>query len=501
MRALAKRLDRLHERARLLPSALSLEDASLRDRLLSDQIAFTGRFFEDRTGTAMLVAPFHRVIADALEKVRRGIYTRLIINIPPGYTKTELAVINFIAHGLAINKSARFLHLSYSEDLALLNSTTARNIIKAPDFQRLWPTAIRADTDNKAMWWTMQGGGVRAAASGGQVTGFRAGHMNEGIFTGSLVCDDPLKPADAFSEKLRTGVNETFSNTTKSRLAVESVPIVVIMQRIHYHDLSGYLLRGGSGEKWHHLCLPVLIDNAAPYPEENTHGIPILHGLPDGWLWPKKHREEHRAALESHRRTFEAQYMQAPKRFADAGALWSEAQISSARNMQFSETWKLRTVVAIDPAAKSKDGSDETGIIVASRYADERGSVDADYTGRMTPQAWAGAAIKAYHEHNADAIVIETNQGGEMAEQTLRSAGYSGRIVGVHASKGKTTRAEPISVLYCQGRIGHTGNLYQLENEMLEYQPLQEIKKSPNRMDAMVWAFTELFPQRTMAFL
>jgi phage terminase large subunit-like protein len=356
--------------------------------------------------------------------------------------------------------------------------------------------ALRDDADSKAMWWTEYGGGVYASSAAGQVTGFRAGHMEPG-WQGSLIIDDPVKPDDAYSETIRNGVNTRFNETIRSRLAIETTPIVVIMQRIHYHDLSGYLLRGGSGEQWHHLNLPVLIDNSEQYSAlypENSHAIPIEHGLPDGWLWPYKHNESHRTSLFSHRRTAEAQYMQRPRRFNAEGALWTEAMVSGARALDIT-LQPSRTVVAIDPQATNSEESDETGIIVASSYGrgnDRLFSADADYSGKYSPNGWAKRAIRAYEEHQAEAIVIETNQGGDMAEDTLRNAGFHGRIIRVHASKGKFARAEPISALYEQGRVAHRGNLYQLENQLLEYVPATA-KKSPDRQDALVWAITELF--------
>jgi phage terminase large subunit-like protein len=319
----------------------------------------------------------------------------------------------------------------------------------------------------------------------------------ESGWQGSLIIDDPVKPDDAYSETIRVGVNTRFNETIRSRLAIETTPIVVIMQRIHYHDLSGYLLRGGSGEQWHHLNLPVLIDNSEQYSvlyPENSHAIPIEHGLPDGWLWPYKHNESHRTSLFSHRRTAEAQYMQRPRRFNADGALWTESMVSGARALDII-LLPSRTVVAIDPQATNSEDSDETGIVVASSYGrgnDRLFSANADYSGKYSPNGWAKRAVRAYEEHHAEAIVIETNQGGDMAEDTLRNAGFRGRIVRVHASKGKFARAEPISALYEQGRVAHRGNLYQLENQLLEYVPATA-KKSPDRLDALVWAITELF--------
>ncbi|HBT4961192.1 TPA: DNA-packaging protein [Klebsiella quasipneumoniae] len=469
-----------------------------------DGLYYARYFFKQRTGGKMIVAPHHKVIQKTLDRVIDGEIQRLIINVPPGYTKTELATINMMGRGLALNCRARFMHLSYSHNLALLNSSTARGMIKSQAYQSMWPMALRDDADSKAMWWTEHGGGVYASSAAGQVTGFRAGHMEPG-WQGALIIDDPVKPDDAYSEIVRDGVNNRFNETIKSRLAIETTPMIVIMQRIHYHDLSGYLLRGGSGEKWHHLNLPVIIDSSRSYEEtypENTHAIPIDHGLSDGWLWPFKHNESHRVSLFSHRRTAEAQYMQNPKRFNAEGALWNEEMISAAHAMRITQDL-ARTVVAIDPQATNSEESDESGIAVASVYGsgDERQySLDADYSGKYSPNGWATKAIEAYEQHEADAIVIETNQGGDMAEDTLRNAGFTGRVIRVHASKGKYARAEPISALYAQGRVAHRGSLYEVENQFMEYVP-STAKKSPDRLDAAVYALTELSEPQSIGML
>ncbi|HDX9095522.1 TPA: DNA-packaging protein [Klebsiella michiganensis] len=469
-----------------------------------DGLYYSRYFFKQRTGGKMIIAPHHLAIQHALDRVISGEITRLVINVPPGYTKTELATINMMGRGLALNKRARFMHLSYSHNLALLNSSTARGMIKSKLYQAMWPMELRDDADSKAMWWNEHGGGVYASSAAGQVTGFRAGHMEPG-WQGALIIDDPVKPDDAYSDIVRNGVNNRFNETIKSRLAIETTPMIVIMQRIHYHDLSGYLLRGGSGEKWHHLNLPVIIDSSRSYEEtypENTHAIPIDHGLPDGWLWPFKHNESHRVSLFSHRRTAEAQYMQNPKRFNAEGALWNEEMISAAHAMRITQEL-ARTVVAIDPQATNSEESDESGIAVASVYGsgDERQySLDADYSGKYSPNGWATKAIEAYKQHEADAIVIETNQGGDMAEDTLRNAGFTGRVIRVHASKGKYARAEPISALYAQGRVAHRGSLYEVENQFMEYVPTTA-KKSPDRLDAAVYALTELSEPQSIGML
>ncbi|MBC1122866.1 DNA-packaging protein [Escherichia coli] len=483
---------------------LTIKERIIQNKCEADGLFFNRYFYKQANGTKMQIAAHQRVICETLQRVINGEITRLIINIPPGYGKTALATINMMARSLSINPRTRFLHVSYSDNLALLNSLTVRTMITSPEYQRMWPMTIRKDANSKSMWWTEYGGGVYAASSQGQITGFRAGYMEPG-FNGAMIIDDPLKPADAYSDLMRNKVNTNYNDTLASRLAVQSTPVIVIMQRIHYNDLSGYLLRGGSGEKWYHLNLPVKIDNSLNYWDlypENEFAIPIDHHLPDGWLWTSKHKDEDESGLKAHRRSFEAQYMQRPRRFDEEGALWTEAMITAAHRMQITQD-KIRTVIAIDPATTSSDESDETGIVACSAYGGGKYaqySVDGDYSGRMSPNDWAQASMNAYTIHEADAIVIETNQGGEMAEATLRNAGFKGRIVKVHASKGKFARAEPISALYAQGRVAHTGNLYTLENQMMEYVPATA-KKSPDRLDAMVWGITELSQPQTMGLM
>ena len=460
-----------------------------------DFLYFIRYFFKQRFGTKMIVSEHHIAMTKFIMDVVAGKIQRGIINIPPGYTKTEFASISLMAYGLAINPAARFLHLSYSHALALQNSSTAKGIVESPGYQEMWPRTLKDDAKAKEIWWTEQNGGVRATSSMGQVTGFRAGHMDHSAekFTGALIIDDPVKPDDAYSEVMREGVNNNFNETISSRVAVENVPIIVIMQRIHFNDLSGHLLKGGSGEKWHHLSLPVIMDVSSKYPKEYTHGIPYKHDVPDGWLWPFKHNEEHEIALTSHRRKFWAQYMQSPIKRDEETALWTESMVRMARDIE-TEQEPMRTLVAVDPAVSNTANSDEHGIVVASEYKDGRYSIDGDYSIKGSPKTWADRAIAAYDKHEARAIVIEVNQGGDMCESTLRASGFTGKIVKTRATKGKTMRAEPIAALYEQGFVSHGPGLTKLEEELMDFDPITQKSngKSPNRLDAAVWALSEL---------
>lgn len=465
-----------------------------------DGLYFNRFFFKQRFNSKMVIGRHHPVMQAALDRTmlppnHPDFISRLIINVPPGYTKTEMCSINYMARGMGINSAARFLHLSYSDKLVLLNSGISREIVKSKAYQSMWRIDVKKDTDSKHIWHTDENGGVTATAAGGQVTGFRAGHMDKSQFTGGLIIDDPVKPDDAYSEVVRGNVNNSYNETIASRVAVEEIPIIVVMQRIHWDDLSGYLLRGGSGEKWHHLNLPVIIDNSTPYPEEYTHGIPIDHGLDDGWLWSFKHDSRHEVALKAHRRRFRAQYMQDPIKRDEETALWSDKLIAKAREQKFSKNLQaIRTIVSVDPATTNTETSDEHGIIVGTEYEGTRFSLDADFTRKGSPLTWAKAVIEAVEQNSADAVVIETNQGGDMCEENLRNAGYDGRVIRVHAKKGKALRAEPVVALYELGYVQHKGGMLKCEEEMLDFDPVTQKSNgvSPNRVDAAVYALTEL---------
>lgn len=306
-------------------NALPTKQEIQREWARRTSLGFAKYFFPFREGMDFIEGPHHRIIGETLDRVLSGEITRLIITVPPGYTKTEMAVVNFIAKGFQINPASRFIHATFSDDLARENSDKAKDLISLPEFQEMSAVTIRSDSKAKDRWKTDQGGGLLAKAAGGPITGFRAGYMDKDTFTGALVVDDPLKPDDAFSPTKRDAVNKRATNTFRSRLAHEGVPIVAIMQRLHGEDFVGHLLTGGTGEVWSHLDLPVLIDNTQDYPPEWTHGRPIDHGLPDGPLWPEKQSSDEIEVLRADAYTFASQYMQRP--VSIEGALFDMAGV------------------------------------------------------------------------------------------------------------------------------------------------------------------------------
>jgi phage terminase large subunit-like protein len=171
------------------------------------------------------------------------------------------------------------------------------------------------------------------------------------------------------------------------------------------------------------------------------------------------------------------------------GALWTRNLIDASRVRRM-PCDPARVVVAVDPATRSADGSDERGIIVAALGTDGHAYVLADESIHDTPERWARQAVIAYHNNKADRVVAEVNQGGDLVETVIRTVEPSISFSKVHATKGKITRAEPVSALYEQKRVHHVGQFAELEDQMCTW--VQGDSNSPDRMDALVWAITEL---------
>ena len=258
--------------------------------------------------------------------MERGEVKNLLITLPPRFGKTQFCVIDWIARCLAKNPRAKFIHLSYADDLALDNSAKARETVQSAEYQNFWPVKIKGDADSKKKWYTTQGGGVYATAAGGAVTGFGAGSLADleeaeqqandlladtmdaffeaeadalpldaSLFYGAIVIDDPIKVDDADNEKERNRVNHRLNSTIKSRRNSRNTPIIIIMQRLHEDDMAGFVLGNGMGETFYHLNLKSC--------DEETKTS----------LWPAKHTYDELMAMKAaDHRVFMAQYQQDP---------------------------------------------------------------------------------------------------------------------------------------------------------------------------------------------
>jgi predicted phage terminase large subunit-like protein len=178
------------------------------------------------------------------------------------------------------------------------------------------------------------------------------------------------------------------------------------------------------------------------------------------------------------------------------GALWTLEMIDRYRlgsKLEHGIAEGLaKVVVGVDPAATSTDEADETGIVVAGKGNDGRGYVLDDRSCRASPNDWGRRAIQSYRDHEADLIVAEANNGGEMVAHVLKTVDARVPVRMVHASRGKRVRAEPVAALYEQGKVSHIGGFSELEDQLTSWVP--DSGESPDRMDALVWAMAELFP-------
>ena len=279
----------------------------VRARIATDTLFATRYFFRQNEGRSFNVGDHHKRIAAALDRVFAGECRRLIINCPPRYSKTEMAVKAFIAKGLALNPASKYIHLSYSASLALDNSERTKDIVASDWYQELFPyVQIKPDSKAKQKWYTTAGGGVYATSSAGQVTGFGAGLVEEDFpnednahkWGGAIIIDDPLKPEDAFSPVIRNKVNDRFENTIRSRVNSRNTPIIVIMQRLHRDDLAGYL-QSLEPDEWEVLSLPAL--------SVDSEGHEVA-------LYPFKHTVEELHKIQAANRfVFETQYQQNPQ--------------------------------------------------------------------------------------------------------------------------------------------------------------------------------------------
>jgi phage terminase large subunit-like protein len=176
------------------------------------------------------------------------------------------------------------------------------------------------------------------------------------------------------------------------------------------------------------------------------------------------------------------------------GSLWRREQIEDKRIKLADVPTLKRVVIAIDPSMTSKEKSDECGLIAAGVDAKNHGYVLDDRSGVMAPIEWAKVAVQMYHDHKADRIVAEVNNGGDLVEATIRQVDPNVPFSAVHATRGKVIRAEPISALYEQGRVHHVGLFPILEDQMCAFSHDYDRSQngSPDRMDALVWALSEI---------
>ncbi|WP_078855031.1 terminase large subunit domain-containing protein [Streptomyces sp. NRRL F-5135] len=430
---------------------------------------------------------------DLIDQVFRDIAAgrprKVLITMPPRHGKSRRAARWAPLWYLSRHPDHRVMIASYSADLADDHGRWIRDAINTygPQLGLALHAGSKAanrfdladpDTGNRL------DGGLVTAGVGGGLTG-KGAHL--------AIVDDPIKDAaDAESPTMRRRLWDWWTSVLNTRIEPGG-SILVIQTRWHEQDLAGRILEGEDASDWTILDLPAIADS-----EDDALGRPV--GEP---LWPLRYG---RKALEKIRRAVGERvwwslYQQKPRPLE--GGVWQWPWITDNRltPMQFRGVDLTRIVVAVDTAGGDDDVNDETGLWAGGRDNTGQLYVLADRSDRMGADTWGHAACRLAIELRADAIVVESNFGGDMAKQIIRQAwkelteaGETAgmlmpAIIEVHAKQGKRLRAEPIAQLYAQGLVHHVGEFPRLEGQLVTWIPGMD---SPDRMDACVHGLTEL---------
>nr|WP_313091219.1 phage terminase large subunit [Moraxella sp. CTOTU48268] len=442
---------------------------ALQTKCKADFYFFSRYMFYERKNFKWMHNWHHRFICDKLMAVFCGEITRLIINIPPRYSKTELVVVNFVAWCMGQVPDCEFIYTTYSADLAHNYNAQARDLIKTEAYQRIFPKVkVSVDKDAKGHWGTTDGGVCYSAGVGGTMTGYGAGKMRE-QFGGAILLDDPHKASEARSKKRRENVHNWFAETLKTRLNdPKRTPMIIIMQRLHEDDLTGWLLAGNDDDEWEHVKLPAL--------------------QPDGTaLWEAKHNVQQLKAMEKAKPYMFAGQMQQEPTPGDGGVFKpSNIEIIDAvpqGNIKWVRGWDLGATVGGDPTAGVKLGKLPDGRLVIADIV--HGDVSSDDRDRM---------MKNTASQDGKGVLIsipqDPGQAGKTQVQYLVKLlqGYK-----VHTSTetgDKVTRAEPIA---SQVNVGNVVMVRGAWNDAF----LDEMRMFPNgahddRIDGLSRAYSQL---------
>ena len=413
-------------------------------------------------------AAHHKTICNALERVFRGECKRLIINVPPRYSKTALVGVNFMTWCLGKAPDSEFIYTSYSASLATNAAWEARELVSSEAYQEIFPnTTLRTDSAAKHEWRPTEGGCVYAVGSGGTITGYGAGKMRDS-FGGAIIIDDPNKPEDIRSDIIRKGVLDWFPMTLETRKNSPNTPIILIMQRLHEEDLAGWLLDGGNGEEWESIVLPAIQGDGTA-------------------LWPEKHSIERLRQMEqANPYAFAGQYMQRPT--PEAGGLFKPDEITycdSAPNI-------VKWVRAWDLAATQEDGDWTVGVLMGHDAARHTYIADVVRLQGRPDDVEKAIVATAYRDTRKIKISIPQDPGqagkSQVTYLTRALAGFP--VVATLESGDKVTRAEPFASQVNMGSVSMVRGEWNngLVNEM-RYFPFG---KHDDQIDGCSRAFNHL---------
>lgn len=442
----------LQEKAAQIYAIKKLEELHSKER--ESLFAFINHYWTKEKRSGMDDNRHIRLICDKLEKVYTGEIKRLIINIPPRSLKTEIVSKAFPVWCLWHDPWLKFMLISYSAELAEKNNWWARDIYTSDTYLSVFPKReeLKPDQNNRQHWETISGGQMYASGSTGTITWVGAD---------IIIIDDPLKPADANSDVVRTGVNNNFQDTIKSRLNNKSEwAIVIIMQRLHDDDLCGFLLdlkKRGIGEDWDELIIPAIAERDDEYRKVGESFFEKR--------FPIKMLEQMKAESPV---VFSTQYQQNPV---------------NKDTQEFHEEWfryytedtkpkKWRIFTACDPAFSKKDSADNTCIMTG--LFDGMDMYVLEYSvGRYNPAELIDKLIYHHLKRNPEKIGIEAVSaqqiiGFNLKAEMQRKWMYA-NIEDIKQTGDKEQKLRKLIPLYRNGHIYHRLGMSELEFELKRF--------------------------------
>ena len=233
-----------------------MNDAIEKAEAVSSLLSFAQYCFK-KQGKTFLIGQHHSKVCEALERVFVGKCKRLIINIPPRFSKTELLQF-FVAYSIGLNPQSNFIWASYGKQLSQQSSVEIRDLIDSQFYKELFTSRLKRGQMEKGKWATSENGKFYSASTTSAITGFGAGSMEE-EFSGCIVIDDPVNAVDASRKTILANAIQWYQSSIETRSNSSETPIILIMQRLDEDDLAGYLL--DSEEEWEHLCLPAITES------------------------------------------------------------------------------------------------------------------------------------------------------------------------------------------------------------------------------------------------
>jgi len=401
----------------------------------TDFLYYCKKSFEAISGSTFEINWHHRIIAETMEAVLLGQLQDVIINCPPRYTKTLMVVIKFITWSLGLFPDSEFIHISYSKKLSASNTYKAKSIVESEFYQSLFPGCmLKQDSKARDEWRTTAGGIVYATGSDGTITGYGAGKLRN-TFGGAILIDDPHKANEAHSQVKREGVIENYENTIESRRNSRKTPIIIIMQRLHQSDLTGYLL-AKEPKRWHHVKIPVI----------NKKGVV---------LWENKHTYDDCMKMKKNNEyVFYGQYMQEPT--VKGGAIFKDdwwKYYDSLPNYQYK-------IITIDTAQKTKEHNDYTVFQCWAYYKHQIYLVD-QYRDKVEARELEEQALIFIDKHQTTDyqvtghlryVLIEDKVSGTTLIQTLKHK-TTVNIKAIQRNTDKYTRAYDCVPYVSDGRV------------------------------------------------